>query len=98
MYTKMAFEFNNKIVNDQLILNQSGVSNLTQIIEKASSSFFLFFFYRIYSTQLEARINDMIEVIAEILRGPVFLAGETLHCQITFTNKFLDENDPTNSK
>ena len=31
--------------------------------------------------------NDMIEVVAEILRGPVFLAGEKLHCQITFTNK-----------
>ncbi|CAF2886814.1 unnamed protein product [Rotaria sp. Silwood2] len=38
----------------------------------------------------------MIEVIAEILRGPVFLAGETLHCRITLTNKLSDENDSTN--
>ena len=34
----------------------------------------------------------MIEVSAEILRGPVFLAGETLHCQITFTNTTSQEN------
>ena len=40
----------------------------------------------------------MIEVIAEILRGPVFLAGETLHCRITFSNKLVDENTPTNEK
>jgi hypothetical protein len=40
----------------------------------------------------------MIEVIAEILRGPVFLAGETLHCQVTFTNKITDENNSTNQK
>ena len=43
-------------------------------------------------------MNDMIEVIAEILRGPVFLAGETLHCQITFTNKLTNDNDSTNHK
>ncbi|CAF0735384.1 unnamed protein product [Didymodactylos carnosus] len=29
----------------------------------------------------------MIEIVADILRGPVFLAGETLHCTIRFTNK-----------
>jgi hypothetical protein len=40
----------------------------------------------------------MIEVIAEILRGPVFLAGETLHCKVTFTNKITDENNSTNQK
>ncbi|CAF3813737.1 unnamed protein product [Rotaria sordida] len=40
----------------------------------------------------------MIEVIAEILRGPVFLAGETLHCRITLTNKLSDENDSTNNQ
>lgn len=34
----------------------------------------------------------MIEVVAEILRGPVFLAGETLHCRITFTNDSTDPN------
>lgn len=39
----------------------------------------------------------MIEVIAEILRGPVFLAGETLHCQIIFTNKSTPNNDATNA-
>ncbi|CAF0880666.1 unnamed protein product [Adineta steineri] len=38
----------------------------------------------------------MIEVIAEILRGPVFIAGETLHCRITFTNKLTEENNSTN--
>ncbi|CAF1536443.1 unnamed protein product, partial [Adineta steineri] len=35
----------------------------------------------------------MIEVIAEILRGPVFIAGETLHCQIKFTNKSTNETN-----
>ena len=35
----------------------------------------------------------MIEVIAQILRGPVFLAGETLHCQITFINKATEEEE-----
>ncbi|CAF1635875.1 unnamed protein product [Rotaria magnacalcarata] len=37
----------------------------------------------------------MIEVVAEILRGPVFLAGETLHCRITLINKSTNENDAT---
>ena len=40
----------------------------------------------------------MIEVIAEILRGPVFLAGETLSCQITLTNKLSNENDSSYDK
>lgn len=31
--------------------------------------------------------DAMIEIKAEILRGPVFIAGEKIHCQITFTNR-----------
>ena len=33
-----------------------------------------------------AREDSMIEVSASLVRGPVFLAGETLQCNITFTN------------
>ncbi|MEQ2248855.1 hypothetical protein ILYODFUR_023263 [Ilyodon furcidens] len=29
---------------------------------------------------------EMIEVVASMARGPVFLAGELLECLITFTN------------
>lgn len=47
---------------------------------------------------LVSKLNDMIEVIAEILRGPVFLAGETLHCQITLTNQITNENDSNGSQ
>lgn len=39
----------------------------------------------------------MIEVVAEILRGPVFLAGETLHCRITLTNQSTNENSSINN-
>jgi hypothetical protein len=87
----------NKKRNHQLIFHQSFVSKLTQNNRKSVVIHF-FAFYRIYSTQEILNINDMIEVIAEILRGPVFLAGETLHCQITFTNKLTNENNSTNHK
>lgn len=30
--------------------------------------------------------SQMIEVVASMARGPVFLAGEVLECLITFTN------------
>ena len=35
---------------------------------------------------VKAREDSMIEVSASLVRGPVFLAGETLQCNITFTN------------
>ena len=56
----------------QLILYQSQMSKLTQHKKHRHPSLFI----------TEKNINEMIEVIAEILRGPVFIAGETLHCQI----------------
>lgn len=40
-----------------------------------------------YFWQVCSRIvQAMIEVLAKLGRGPVFLAGEVLECVITFTN------------
>lgn len=43
---------------------------------------FLGFFLQVCSRAVQA----MIEVLAKLGRGPVFLAGEVLECVITFTN------------
>ncbi|KAK7009704.1 RAB6A-GEF complex partner protein 2-like isoform X1 [Biomphalaria glabrata] len=34
----------------------------------------------------------MLEVVASLIRGPVFLAGETINCEVTFTNTSPDNN------
>ncbi|KAG1673630.1 RAB6A-GEF complex partner protein 2 [Nymphon striatum] len=39
----------------------------------------------------------MIEINANIPRGPVFLAGETIECHITFCNPAMDPNNPSHS-
>jgi len=36
----------------------------------------------------------MLEVVASLPRGPVFLAGETLQCDVTFTNTNIDNQAP----
>ena len=77
---------------DQLMKDQSTLSSLTQSSSTVRS------FVRSRSSvdrhrhfYLPFSLNDMIEVNAEILRGPVFIAGETLHCQVTFTNRATTE-------
>lgn len=49
--------------------------------------FFLGFFFLVFFLQVCSRaVQAMIEVLAKLGRGPVFLAGEVLECVITFTN------------
>lgn len=35
----------------------------------------------------------MIDVVASLMRGPVYLAGETIHCIVTFSNSALPDNE-----
>lgn len=77
------------VVNKFCLQPDSIGSGLAVVLSLCNNSIYTLFpllwGYRVFTLQ-PCCLLQMIEVVASMARGPVFLAGELMECLITFTN------------